>query len=261
MTEPLLFERAGPLVTLTFNAPERRNPLGEEEDCAAIVAAAEKINADDAVKVAIVTGAGSAFSGGGDLRAIRDRITSGQVSPLAIRERYRTTIHRMVRALWSLDVPLIAAVNGPAIGLGNDVACVADVRIASTKAVFGATFLRVGLVPGDGGAWILPRVIGIQRAAELLFTAKTIDAETALSWGLVSRVVAPEALMNEARALAGEIAAQPAGVLRMTKRLLRESLGASFDAIMETSAAMQALAHQTPEHLAYLQSFLGKSPR
>ena len=89
-------------------------------------------------------------------------------------------------------MPLIAAVNGPAIGLGNDVACLADIRIAADTAVFGATFLKVGLVPGDGGAWILPRVIGQSRAAELFFTADTIDAQTALAWGLVSQLVPPE---------------------------------------------------------------------
>ncbi len=93
-----------------------------------------------------------------------------------IRERYRNGIHRIVRSVWGIEVPLIAAVNGPAIGLGNDVACLADMRIGADTAIFGATFLKIGLVPGDGGSWILPRVIGMARAAELVFTADTIDA-------------------------------------------------------------------------------------
>src|ERR1700751_5067637 len=96
------------------------------------------------------------------------------------------------RALYELEIPLVAAVNGPAIGLGCDIACLADVRIASQGARFGVTFLKVGLIPGDGGAWLLQRVIGFSRAAELLFTGDVIDAATALEWGLVSRVVAPE---------------------------------------------------------------------
>src|SRR5262249_42839391 len=172
-----------------------------------------------------------------------------------IRDHYRSGIHRMVRALWAIEVPMIAAVNGPAIGLGNDVACLADMRIASDKAIFGATFLRVGLVPGDGGAWILPRTIGHARAAELFFTADTIDAATALSWGLVSRVVPDANLMGEAQALAEKIARQPPDVLRMTKRMMREGQNTSFETIMELSASMQSLAHLTEDHAEALSAF------
>jgi enoyl-CoA hydratase/carnithine racemase len=175
-----------------------------------------------------------------------------------IRERYRNGIHRMVRALWGIEVPLIAAVNGPAIGLGNDVACLADMRIAAEGAVFGATFLKIGLVPGDGGAWILPRTIGPSRAAELFFTADTIDAATALAWGLVSKVVPSESLMDEARALAARICRQPPDVLRMTKRLMREGQTASFDTVMEMSAAMQSLAHLTADHREAVAAFFDK---
>ena len=153
---------------------------------------------------------------------------------------------------------MIAAINGPAIGLGNDVACLADMRIAADSAVFGATFLKVGLVPGDGGAWILPRTIGMARAAELFFTGDTIDAATALSWGLVSKVVPADQLLDEARALAGRICRQPPDVLRMTKKLMREGQGASFDAIMDMSAAMQALAHMTKDHQEAVAAFFEK---
>jgi enoyl-CoA hydratase/carnithine racemase len=177
-----------------------------------------------------------------------------------IRERYRNGIHRIVRALWDVQVPMIAAVNGPAIGLGNDVACLADIRIASEGAIFGATFLRIGLVPGDGGAWILPRVVGTARAAELFFTADTIDAATALQWGLVSRVVPAAALMEEARALAARICRQPPDVLRMTKKLMREGQGTSFDTIMEMSAAYQSLAHLTEDHREAVTAFFEKRP-
>src|SRR5215831_14184750 len=208
----LLVEKNGPVATLTLNRPESRNPLGEEGDGDLFAAACQDINADRDVRCAILTGAGSAFSAGGNVKAMRERSGAFAGAGVEIRERYRTGIHRMVRALWAIEVPLIAAVNGPAIGLGNDVACLADMRIASDKAIFGATFLKVGLVPGDGGAWILPRIIGHARAAELFFTADTIDAATALSWGLVSRVVFGASLMNEARALAEKIARQPPDV-------------------------------------------------
>ena len=173
---PLLFEKDHHVVTLTINRPESRNPLGEEGDGERFAAAAERINQDREVRCAILTGAGSAFSAGGNLKAMRERTGGFGGGGVHIRENYRNGIHRIIRALWGIEVPLIAAVNGAAIGLGNDVACLADIRVAADNSVFGATFLKVGLVPGDGGAWILPRVIGASRAAELFFTADTIDA-------------------------------------------------------------------------------------
>lgn len=257
---PLLFDRSGPVVTLTLNRPESRNPLGEPGDGDRFAEATERINADPDVRCAILTGAGPAFSAGGNLKAMRERDAGFGGSGVEVRDAYRRNIHRLVRALWTLEVPLIAAVNGPAIGLGNDVACLADTRIAADTAIFGATFLRVGLVPGDGGAWLLPRVIGMARAAELLYTADTIDAETALAWGLVSRVVPAARLMDEARAVAERICRQPPAVLRMTKRMLREGLAQSFDTVLELSAALQALAHHTDDHREALAAFFEKRP-
>lgn len=254
----LLFAKTGHVVTLTLNRPESRNPLGEDGDGELFAEAAGRINADREVRCVILTGAGKAFSAGGNLKAMRERAGTFAGPGVLIRERYRQGIHRMVKALWNVEVPMIAAVNGPAIGLGNDVACLADLRIAADTAVFGATFLKVGLVPGDGGAWILPRTIGMARAAELFFTGDTIDAATALSWGLVSRVVPAAQLLGEAQALAARICRQPPDVLRMTKRLMREGQGASFDAIMEMSAAMQALAHTTRDHEEAVAAFFDK---
>ncbi len=254
----LLFEKEGHIVTLTINRPDARNPLGEEGDGPLFAETAERINADRDVRCVILTGAGKAFSAGGNLKSMRERSGAFAGGGAAIRERYRHGIHRMVRAIWEIEVPLIAAVNGAAIGLGNDVACLADMRIAADSAIFGATFLKVGLVPGDGGAWILPRTIGMARAAELFFTGDTIDAATALSWGLVSKVVAGDQLMAEAKSLAARVCRQPPDVLRMTKKLMREGMGASFDAIMEMSAAMQSLAHLTSDHAEAVAAFFEK---
>jgi enoyl-CoA hydratase/carnithine racemase len=254
----LLFDKSGSIVTLTINRPDARNPLGEEGDGDLFAQAAARINADRDVRCVILTGAGKAFSAGGNLKAMRERSGSFAGAAVHIRERYRNGIHKMVKALWNLEVPMIAAVNGAAIGLGNDVACLADMRIAADSAVFGATFLKVGLVPGDGGAWILPRTIGHARAAELFFTGDTIDAATALTWGLISRVVAADRLMAEANALAARVCRQPPDVLRMTKKLMREGQGASFDTIMEMSAAMQSLAHLTSDHAEAVAAFFDK---
>lgn len=254
----LLFEKDGPVVTLMINRPESRNPLGEEGDGPLYAEAAARINDDREVRCVILTGAGKAFSAGGNVKAMREKGGAFAGPGVAIRERYRNGIHRIVKSLWGVEVPMIAAVNGPAIGLGNDVACLADTRIAADSAIFGATFLKIGLVPGDGGAWLLPKVIGMARASELFFSGETIDAQTALSWGLVSRVVPAARLMDEARDLAGKICRQPPDVLRMTKRLMREGMTASFDNIMEQSASMQALAHHTEDHAEAVSAFLDK---
>lgn len=254
----LLFEKREHIVTLTINRPDSRNPLGEDGDGELFADAAERINSDRDVRCAILTGAGKAFSAGGNLKAMKERAGTFAGSGVSIRDRYRSGIHRLVRAVWGIEVPVIAAVNGPAIGLGNDVACLADMRIAADGAIFGATFLKVGLVPGDGGAWILPRTIGMARAAELFFTGDTIDAPTALAWGLVSRVVPAARLMDESRALAERVCRQPPDVLRMTKRLMREGQGTSFDTIMEMSAAMQSLAHLTRDHGEAVAAFFEK---
>jgi len=165
-----------------------------------------------------------------------------------LREHYRRGIHRIVRAVYNLEVPSIAAVNGPAIGLGCDVACMTDIRIAADDAKFGVTFLKLGLIPGDGGAWLLPKTIGMSRAAELLFTGDVIDAQTAAAWGLVSKVVPKADLLTEALALADRIAEQPSHALRIAKALLKNGQSASYETLMEMSAASQAIAHLTEDH-------------
>jgi enoyl-CoA hydratase/carnithine racemase len=153
---------------------------------------------------------------------------------------------------------LIAAVNGPAIGLGCDLACLGDIRIASDKAKFGVTFLKLGIIPGDGGTWILPRIIGEARAAELFYTGDVIDAATALDWGLVSRVVEADALMDEARALAAKIAAMPPHALRHAKNLMRQGRSTSYDTALEMAANTQALMHLTGDHMEGIDALLEK---
>ena len=260
LTDHLLFEKDGPVVTLTINRPEIRNPLGADEDPANFEAAREAINGDREVRAVILTGAGKAFSAGGNVKAMREGGEGFGGPGVHIREKYRKGIHRIVKAVWGIEVPVIAAVNGPAIGLGNDVACLADTRIAADSAIFGATFLKIGLVPGDGGAWLLPRIIGMARASELLYTGDTIDAATAKDWGLVSKIVPAGDLMTEARATADKMAGQAPDVLRMTKQLLRQGMLTSFDNIMELSASMQALAHHSADHKEALDAFFEKRP-
>jgi enoyl-CoA hydratase/carnithine racemase len=260
MSDGLLYAKDGPIVTLTINRPETRNALGDPGDIQIWVDLVARINADRDVRAVILTGAGKAFSAGGNVKAMAERGGMFEGGGVAIRENYRRTVHRIVRAVWSIEVPTIAAVNGPAIGLGNDIACLCDTRIAAASAIFGVTFLKIGLVPGDGGAWLLPRIIGMAKASELFFTGDVIKADEAMRIGLVSRVVPDEALMDEARSLASRMAAQPPDVLRMTKKLLREGMAASFDAILDMSAGFQALAHQTEDHQEAIAAFMEKRP-
>ncbi len=256
MDDFLLVERDGPVVTLTLNRPGERNALTGAAQFDAIVAACDALQADDSVKVAIVTGAGSAFCAGGNVKDFRDKKGLAAGTPAEIRENYRRGIQKIPLAFHRLDIPTIAAVNGPAIGAGCDLACMCDIRIASETARFAESFVKLGLIPGDGGAWLLQRVIGYSRAAELAFTGDAIDAAEAERIGLVSRVVPADRLMAEAKALAGRIAANPGAALRMTKRLLREAQGSRLDTLLELAAGYQALTHVSAEHAAAVAAFL-----
>jgi 2-(1,2-epoxy-1,2-dihydrophenyl)acetyl-CoA isomerase len=251
-------DKHGPIAVLTLNRPDAMNALGEPGDGEAVTAACAEINADPSIRCAILTGAGKGFSAGGNVKAMQNRTGAFGGDPATVRNGYRGNVHMIVNALFNLETPLIAAVNGAAIGLGCDVACMADIRISSNTAKFGVTFLKLGLIPGDGGAWLLPRVVGFSRACELLFTGDVIDAATALEWGLVSRVVAPDQLMPEAMALAEKISKQPPGALRLAKTLLRQGQTASYSTVMEMSAAAQALMHHTRDHEEGVAAILEK---
>lgn len=258
MNEFVLIERDGPVVTLTLNDPDRRNALATEGQWDELVRAITTVNNDATVACAILTGAGSAFCSGGNVRDMRDRTGPLSGDGYRIAESYRRGIQRIPLAMHQLDLPIIAAVNGPAIGAGCDLACMCDIRIASDRARFAESFVALGIVPGDGGAWLLQHAIGYSRAAELTFTAETIDASTAAAIGLVSRVVPHESLLDECRSMALRIAANPIPALRMSKRLMREARHARLDAVLELSASMQALAHHTPEHEGAVRSVIAR---
>jgi enoyl-CoA hydratase/carnithine racemase len=175
-----------------------------------------------------------------------------------IRESYRQGIQRIPLALYNLEVPTIAAVNGAAIGAGCDLACMCDIRIASDKATFAESFVKVGIIPGDGGAWFLPRAVGMSKAAEMSFTGDAIDAKEALRIGLISQLTTADALLKTANTLANRITSNPSLVLRMTKRLLREGQKQSLESLLELSAGLQSIAHKTDDHREAVHAFLEK---
>lgn len=248
MNDAVLTERDGDVVIWTLNRPDARNPISEPDTIEALEDAVASVNADDSVRAAIITGAGTAFSSGGNVKHMRDREGMFGGTPAELRQGYRHGIQRIPRALYHCEVPTIAAVNGPAIGAGCDLTLMCDMRIASTNAKFAESFVKVGLIPGDGGAWLLPRAIGQARASEMAFTGEAIDAATALEWGLVSKLTEPDELLPAAIVLANRVAANPPHVLRMTKKLMREGQHQSLESLLELSAAMQALAHHTEDH-------------
>ncbi|MDO9608364.1 MAG: crotonase/enoyl-CoA hydratase family protein [Brevundimonas sp.] len=252
--------RQGAILVWTLDREARLNALPDMTDGEEFAEACARANADMTVKCVVLTGAGRAFSAGGDLTAMRDRRDLFEGSGADIRARYRRVVHRIVRSLYDLEIPLVSAVNGPAMGLGCGIAATADIRIASDRASFGVPFLKLGIIPGDGGAWRLPRDVGYARAAEMLFTGRSVDAETAERWGLVNRVVPHDRLMEEALVTAGQIAAQPPQALRMAKTLMRQGRDQTFEQILELSAAMQALAHMTDDHLEGVNAVLDKRP-
>lgn len=257
MNDFLIYEQDGPIVTLTMNEPEKRNPLTGNRAIPEFLAAIERIHNDPSVRCVILTGNGQSFCAGGDIRVMK-RQASAEVSEMDIRHEYRTGIQRLTLNLFNLEVPIIAAINGHAIGAGLDLACMCDVRIASNEAKMASSFIKVGIIPGDGGAWLLPRIIGMSRAAEMMLTGDMIDAQQALSYGLISRVVPSHELLKTAQDLATRITQHASHGVRLTKRLLREGVRSPLETVLELSAVYQAVCHKTPDHAEAVNAFLEK---
>lgn len=260
MSNFLLYDYDDGVVTLTMNRPDKRNALSETEEMLEFVEMCRRLEADARVSAVVVTGAGTAFSSGGDVKHMRDKKSFSAGSPVDVCDSYRSGIQQIPLALWNLSIPTIAAVNGHAIGAGLDLACMCDIRIASEEAKMAASFIKLGIVPADGGAWLLSRTVGGPKALEMMLTGDMIDAHRALELGLVSRVVPHDSLLEEAQALARRIAAHPPRSLRLTKRLLRESERSTLASSLELAAAYQALAHHTKDHDEAVNAFIDKRP-
>lgn len=254
----LKVERDGPVVIATLNRPDTRNAISETAHSQEIVDFCAAMTRDTSVRAVVLTGAGSAFCAGGNVKHMQERTGMFGGAPYALRNSYRTGIQMIPTALYELEVPVVAAVNGPAIGAGLDLACMCDVRIASSKALFAESFVKLGIVPGDGGAWLLPRVIGMARASLMTLTGDTINAAKALEYGLVAEVVEPDALLSRALEVARSIAANPGHATRMAKRLLREGQDMKLAPLLELSAAYQALSHYTDDHHEAVSAFVEK---
>jgi len=250
--ENIIYEVSDRVATITLNRPDALNATtdGLYTELQNLI---PQIAADEDVGAVIITGAGRGFCAGADLKSRK-----ADATPLERRKRHRWILKDIVEPLIRLEKPVIAAVNGVAAGAGCSIALAADFVIASDKASFVQSFVRIGLVPDLAGLYMLARVIGVPRAKELCFTARKVSAEEALSLGMVSYVVPHDELMAKAQSMAGEIAKGPPTSLAMIKTLLNKSLDSSLDQMLEFEGFAQTIAYITPEHEEGVAAFKEK---
>jgi len=252
--EGIIYQKKEGIATITLNRPRTLNALNAPMIRSLMNALAD-IDQDDRVKVAVLTGAGRGFCSGGDIKDMRPR---GHESLAQTRERYRRGIHQIPLAVHRLQKPVIASVNGPAVGPGCDLALMCDIRIASESASFGEVYVQVGLVPSEGGTYFLPRTVGLSRACEMIFTGELIGAWEAKEIGLVSRVVPPDKLKEETHALARKIADGPPLAIRFAKAAIYHGLSYDLPTHLELLAFMQSVLYQTEDHHEGVRAFVEK---
>ncbi len=257
MYTDLRYEPQGNIVTITLDRPEARNAYSTAM-VDSLVAALDAAERDDQVQAVVLTGAGKAFHAGGDLKQMRDASGMFAGGPVALRRQYIEGIQRIPRRLALFDKPIVAAINGPAIGAGLDLACMCDLRVMAEGAVVGSTFVKVGLVPGDGGAYFLARTIGFPRAIELVLTGRLVEAAEALTIGLVHRVAAPGELAAVALGMAQQVAANAPLAVRLTKRAAYRSWDLDLDAALELAATYQGVVQNTQDHKEAVAAILEK---
>ena len=261
MGEFLSVERRGKIAILTMIKPESMNAIGTHEDCQDIIDTLRTLGEDRSVSAIILTGSGKAFSAGGNLKGMQDRTGIGVLDqPDSTRANYRKGVQAVIRALMDCEVPMIAAVNGHAIGLGCDLACTCDIRIAAESAKMAAAFVKRGIVPESGGTWILPRLLGWAKAAELIFTGRTLSAKESLELGLVNHVVPDAELAAKTREIALEMAANAPLAVQSAKRLMRMGLTETFNDHVHHVYLQFLQLIRTSDFKEGMTSFLEKRP-
>ena len=251
----LLYELKDRIATLTLNRPERLNALGgtlREDLHAAVTHAASDPN----VGVLVITGAGRGFCSGGDVKSMSERDQAGQAS--STDERLAPLRDRCILAMRDCPKPIIAAINGAAAGAGMNLALACDMRIASTAAKFSQAFVKRGLAPDWGGSYFLPRVVGVAKACELIFTGESLDAAEALRLGIVNAVVAPEELMNAAYNLARKIASAPPVAIALSKRAIHHNQEVDLRSALEFETFAQGVCKDTEDHKEGVKAFIEK---
>ena len=248
----------GGVALLQFNRHDVRNELTGTAIAREIITVCEWANANPQVGALVLTGNGTAFSAGGNIHDMHRRKGMFGGTPIEIQNGYRQGIQRMALAMNALEVPAIAAVNGAAIGAGFDLCCMCDIRLGSEHAKMGETFVNLGIIPGDGGAWFLPRVVGPQRAAELTFSGRVIGADEAKEIGILLDVHPAEELLPACMAMATGFANKPREALRTAKRLLRSGQRMQLPDFLDYCASLQSICHTTAEHEDAVQGMVDK---
>jgi enoyl-CoA hydratase/carnithine racemase len=251
----LIYEVKDGVATLTLNRPERLNALGDtlrDDLHDAIV----RSSVDPEVRVIVVTGAGKGFCAGGDVKAMNENREAGRERPIL--EKVAPSRDRTLLAMQDAPQPIIAAVNGAAAGAGMNLALACDIRIASSAARFAQAFVRRGLHPDWGGTYFLPRIVGMAKAAEMIFTGDLIDADEALRLGIVSRVVAPEELMPAVHELARKIAAGPPVAIRLARRALYHNAECDLRQALEFETFAQNVCQDTEDAREGIRAFVEK---
>jgi len=247
------------VVTLKFNRDDVRNALTGTALVDDIVTVVDWINSESSISCLIITGNGKAFCSGGNVKEMRDGDGTFSGTPAQIAEKYRRGIQRMSLAMHALEIPVIAAVNGPAMGAGFDLACMCDIRLGCEHTLFQETFINLGLIPGDGGAWFLQRLVGYQKAAELTFSGRSVDPEEALKLGLLLEIVPADQLLTKAMERARSYAAKAPQALRMTKRLMKSAQRLELADFLDLCSSYQAACHHTGDYRRAVNGFLDKT--
>ncbi len=251
----LLYAVHDGIATLRLNRPDKLNAFTQAMIDRWVWALGEA-QRDPAVKVLVVTGTGRAFCTGGDV----GRMGEGRPTSLEHKERLWENIHRVPKTLETVDKPVIAMVNGLAVGAGMGMALMCDVRIASDAARFSTGYVKVGLVPGDGDGYFLPRLVGPARALELLWTGDFVEAAEAERIGIVNRVVPADRLEDETQAFARRVADGPQVAVRMTKRLVYQSLRLDLRTHLDLVSSHMAVVRETEDHQEGVRAFKEKRP-
>lgn len=242
---------------ITLNNPEKLNAISYEmiDSLTAILFKAE-MNPD--VKVIVIRGAGKAFSAGGDVQAMKDKSGMFQGDANELRMRYMQGIQKIPKCMEDLSKPIIAMVNGAAVGAGCDISMMCDLRIGCEESRFGETFAKLGLVPGDGGTFFLTRVVGFSKAMQMTMTAELISGKKAFDFGLMNYFVETANLEKETSALATKIASLPAVAVQMAKKSLKAAYRQDLQVNLDLLAAFQGIAQRTPDHDAAVNAFFEK---
>jgi len=266
MNKHLLFDKSRGIATITLNRPKDYNAFSTEM-LKGWISALEEVRRDDDIKVLVLTGAGNAFCAGGDVKAVSrgegfvDNISSlinTGTKILDLKKSLSDFIHRVAFILEDIDKPVIASINGPAMGAGLDMALMCDLRVAAAEAIFAESYIRLGLVSGDGGSYFLPRLIGLPRALELLWTGESIDAQEALKIGLVNKVVPLTNLREETMKLATKLAEKPPVAIRLIKRAVYQGLKSDLRTSLDLASSHMAIVTQTEDHREALKAFFEK---